>query len=149
MVGDLGWGGAALTGKKSGTCSSGGDLGYRVGYTLGIKIWTRVPHIPGTNYGADCFLSYECGTLPQAALSPMTLAPPPPRSCDGTHSTSNLGRPKPVKMLPSSVLLLWEQIPSEPTVPGMLQSPLSVAQEGWALCLPTPPAHSCWPQQEA
>lgn len=77
-----------------------GDPGYGVGYTLGIQIWTQVPDIPGLNCGADPFLPYECGTLPQAALFPMTLAPPPPRGCDGTHSTSNLGCPKPVKMLP-------------------------------------------------
>lgn len=77
-----------------------GDLDYGICYTLGIKIWTRLPDIPGPNYGADHFLPSECGTLPHIALFPMTLAPPPPRGYDGTHSTSNLGCPKPVKMLP-------------------------------------------------
>lgn len=108
-VEDLGWGGATLTGKMSGTCSSDhtapvitrGNLGYRACYTLGIKTWTWVLITQGPNYRVDHFLPCKCGTLPQAALFPMTLAPPPPRGCDGTHNnTSNLGRPQPVKMLP-------------------------------------------------
>lgn len=78
-----------------------GDLGYRACYTLGIKTWAWVLVTLGPNYGVDHFLPYKCGTLYQAALFPMTLAPPPPRGCDGAHNnTSNLGRTQPVKMLP-------------------------------------------------